>query len=133
MNRHKIHTTNKPAARTSVYLLCLYLFGIIVSGVLHPFQHAHEHISGIEKVSLCSPFSCDNQELVIQQETHSHSTLEHSCPFCHIGIFNEFLIERFNYQTIKISCDYHFEEYSCNNYNDNQVSFKSSRAPPSLV
>ncbi len=130
------HKSNATKARIAMLLLCVYLFGSFVTGVLHPLHHCHEHHAHGTTTSLNASskaahlLSCFDSS---EKEEKGGSTSSELCVLCHFCVSYESIIEQQNAKTFIPFIDSIFKDYLYKNPQSFVVASSPCRAPPPFL
>lgn len=119
MNRNKASLANNRIKRSiAAFSLCLYLFVMFVTSVLHPLYHCHEG------------HSC---HLATDIKGHHEEDISSYCVFCHTYILHQIVTKPSSNVVFIDVCETLYKEYFCNHYSSGYSADKHSRAPPSQI
>lgn len=111
-------SANRLLKGMTIFLLCLYLFDLSVTAVIHPLLHHHAAESHHEHI-----------DSTVCLQHVAKAEFDGDCPFCHITIVDSDKINFPEYRCVKQprNISYRFPD---NFYHSLSFTHKQSRAPP---
>ncbi len=133
MNRNKTSLkNNRIKSGLATFLLCLYLFVMLVTGVLHPLSHCHEgHSCHLPTdITPCHPEEKDSSLAFHATKEPHEKAFSSYCVFCHTYVYHPIVAQPSGHEVIIAVCETLYEEYFGGHYSSGFFADKHSRAPP---